>query len=424
MTGTPVSGAPETAASTPLADERALERHFRAHFTSLAEEAKGRLGEEAVAAAPRVVEAAYRQAWQDRATFTSEQDLDAFLHEAVRHAAARELSRRAAAHHLGRGKATGAHHHETGSLDVDEAWSHLHRLLHPEETAAEVQAHTEAMRHHAAEHLADMSKGSSWKIPLLIGGIAVVLAAGLIWWLNRASATSAVTRALASGEARNVTTTSGQIGNLTLDDSTRVSLAPSSKLTIAKGFGPEVRAVRVEGAATFTVASGQPKPFEIRAGNAAVVVTGTVVTVRAYPTDTAVVLQVREGQALVKAGREERSLAAGDGALIERSGTLREPSAPELAEATAWTNRRITIADRQVRHVVAEINKWYGVDIKVPEMSALDRVATVDAPLDSLRTAISQVEQSADVEFAWEAKTMIFRTRKAPPPGAARPTGR
>ena len=71
-------------------------------------------------------------------------------------------------------------------------------------------------------------------------------------------------------------------------------------------------------------------------------------------------------------------------------------SPAEVAEGTNWTNRRVTIS-RQLRDVVQEINRWYGVEIRVPELKALDRPASVDAPLDSLRVAIAQVEKSADV---------------------------
>ena len=71
----------------------------------------------------------------------------------------------------------------------------------------------------------------------------------------------------------------------------------------------------------------------------------------------------------------------------------------------------MTIA-RQLRDVVQELNRWYGVDIKVPELKALDRPASVDAPLDSMRVAIAQVEKSADVQFGYEGPVMVFKTKK------------
>jgi len=53
------------------------------------------------------------------------------------------------------------------------------------------------------------------------------------------------------------------------------------------------------------------------------------------------------------------------------------------------------------------------------ELKALDRPASVDAPLDSLRVAIAQVENSADVTFGYEGQTMVFRAKKAGDTSAA-----
>ena len=408
MTGPSVSSAPETI-SGPLRDEAALERLFRAHFSALCQEAKGHLGESAAVAAPKVVEAAFRHAWDERETIASEADLSTFLHDMIRRASARELSRRAGARHLGGGSAAG-HHAANAVTDVDQAWAHLTRQLHPEAVRAEAQAYAEQLRHHAAEHVGDLSKPRSWKVPLTIGIVGAAIAGAAMWWLTQLGTDRAVTRALASSEARALQASPGQTGNLTLDDSTKVTLAAGSKLIIPKEFLVQMRAVRIEGAARFVVASN-PQPFELRAGEAAVIATGTTIIARAYPNDRLVTVLLREGSATLKLGKEQRPLTVGKGFVIEDGNTIRDATPAEIAEAANWTNRRVTIA-RQLRDVVQELNRWYGVDIKVPELKALDRPASVDAPLDSMRVAIAQVEKSADVQFGYEGSVMVFKTKK------------
>ena len=409
MSGSSLSSDTETIGG-PLRDEAALERLFRAHFSALCTEAKGHLGEAAASAAPKVVEQAFRHAWDDREHIASEADLQSFLHDAVRHTAARELSRRAGARHLA-GASTGGAHHAAQVTDVDQAWNHLTRQIHPEAVRAEAQAYTEQLRHHAAEHVGDLSKPRSWKVPVLLGIVAAALVGGGMWWLSRVGTDRVVTRALSSSEARNITSSNGQTGNLMLDDSTRVTLAPGSKLTIPRQFPTEMRAVKLEGAARFVVAPGNPQPFEIRAGDAAVIATGTTIVVRAYPSDNYATIHLREGQATLRVGETERALTAGQTALVENGGKERDPTPAEVAEATNWTDRRVTIS-RQLRDVVQEINRWYGVDVKVPELKALDRPASIDAPLDSLRVAIAQVEKSPDLKFGYEGQTMVFNTNK------------
>jgi ferric-dicitrate binding protein FerR (iron transport regulator) len=414
MTGSSVSSGSDTIVG-PLRDEAALERLFRAHFSALCAEAKGHLGEEAASAAPKVVEAAFRQAWDDREHIASEADLTAYLHEAVRRTSARELSRRAGARHLAAGAhATGAHHASNAEPDVDQSWHHLTRLLHPEEVRAEAQAYTEQLRHHAAEHVGDLSKPRSWKVPVFIGILAAVIAGAGMWYLTQLGADRAVTRALNSSEARTLIAQPGQTGKLTLDDSTRVMFGAGSKLTIPKEFNTEIRAVKIDGAGRFSVAPNAKLPFEIRAGNAAIVATGTTITARAYPNDPFVIVKVDSGTATVRVDKQVHPLTADQALLIEPNGTTRTPNASELALGTAWVNRRIVIS-RQLRDVVAEMNRWLGTEIKVPELKALDTPAKVDAPMDSMRVAIGQVEQSTGLEFAYEGpnNVMVFRTKKA-----------
>jgi ferric-dicitrate binding protein FerR (iron transport regulator) len=307
-----------------------------------------------------------------------------------------------------------AAHHATSAPDVDQSWAHLTRLIHPERVRAEAQAHTEELRHHAAEHVGDLSKPTSWKVPVTIGVVGGAIVLGAMWYMTSLGEEGAVTRALASTEARSLTADPGRTGTLTLDDQTQVTLAPGSKLTIPQRFPEEIRSVKLEGAARFVVGPGQDKPFEVRAGNASVVATGTTLIVRSYPNDYAVTAQVRDGDARVKvvgADGEPRMLSSGSAVVVDTSGAIREPSADELALGINWTDRRVTVRNKQLRDVVQEINRFYGVDIKVPEMEALDRMASVDAALDSMRVAITQIETSANVTYGREGETLVFRTR-------------
>jgi ferric-dicitrate binding protein FerR (iron transport regulator) len=418
MTGSPVTSAPETV-NGPLRDEAALERFFRAQFSALCTEAKGYLGDDAASAAPKVVESTFRQAWEDRAQIATEADLTTYLHDMLHRCAARELSRRAGARHLAGAKTGAAHHAANAAPDVDQSWQHLTRLLHPEVGRAEAQAYTEQRRHHAAEHVGDLSKPRSWKVPVILGIVAAAIAGGAMWYLTQLGADRAVTRALDSSEAHTLVAQPGQTAKMTLADSTRVMFGAGSKLTIPKEFNTEIRAVKIDGAGRFSVAPGNPLPFEIRAGKAAVIATGTTITARAYPNDPFTIVQVDSGTATVKVGKEQRPLSAGQALLIDSDGKMRTPNAQELALGTAWTGRRIVIA-RPLRDVVAELNRWLGTQIAVPEVKSLDLPAKVDAPMDSMRVAIGQVEQSTGLEFAYEGpnQVMVFRNKK--PGGAAK----
>jgi ferric-dicitrate binding protein FerR (iron transport regulator) len=415
--GSNVPPTPES--GSPLSDPQALEGYFRAHFSELATEAKTQL-DDAASSAPRVVEGAFRHAWEERERFQTPQQLEDFLHDEVKHGAAREKSRRASLHrHDAHG--AGAHvAHATAATtpDVEQSWTHLARALHftsDADTAAaeEVAAH---LRHDTAGHVADMAKKRSWKLPITIGVVAAILVATGIWYVDRLGDEGAITGALASPDARTHVAATAQLAIVTLDDGTRVELTPESKLIVPKQFGDLMRAVKLDGEATFTVPTGRKTPFEVRAGNnAKAVVTGTVLTVRSFSSESTVVIYLKEGSAKVsRVGSSDsaRVVTAGHALLVTKGGAIREPTAPELEEATSWNEHTLTVANRQLRDALPQLRRWYGVDIKVTDLPLLDRPVTIQASLDSPKEAISAIEQSANVKFGWEDKTMVFRDAK------------
>ena len=398
----------------PLDDPRALEEVFRAHFSELAIEAKSQL-DEAGSSAPRVVEGAFRHAWEERQRFQTPQDLEVFLHEEVRHGAAREKSRRASLH---RHDAHGAAHapaHASTATDVDQSWNHLARALHftPETDSAAQLEVAEHLRHDTAGHVAGLAKTRSWKVPIAICVVAAAVVAAGIWYVDRLGDEGAITGALASGDARPHVAETAQLAIVTLDDGTRVELTPESKLIVPKQFGDAMRAVKLDGEATFTVTPGQRRPFELRAGNdSKVIVTGTVLTVRSFSSESSVVLFLKSGSANVsRVGSRDsaRVLGAGHGVVVPKNGDMREPTAAELEEATSWNEHTLTIANRPLREALPQLRRWYGTDIKVMDLPLLDRRVTIQASLDSPKEAITAIEESANVKFGWEDKTMVFR---------------
>lgn len=419
--GSSASPTPEPGA--PLSDPGSLEGYFRAHFSELATEAKSHL-DDAASSAPRVVEGAFRHAWEERERFHSALELDAFLHEEVRHGAAREKSRRASLH---RHDAPHAPAHAMTAHDttasVDESWGHLARSLHftgdsnHAVAQEEVAAH---LRHDTAGHVAELAKKRSWKVPITIGIIAAVFVAGGIWYVDRLGDESAITGALAAPDARIHTAATAQLAIVTLDDGTRVELTPESKLIVPKQFGDLMRAVKLDGEATFTVTPGKSRPFEVRAGNTKALVTGTVLTVRAFSSESTVVVYLKEGSANVSRADSRDSaqvVTAGHALVIPKAGAIRQPTGPELEEATSWNEHTLTIANRQLRDALPQLRRWYGVDIKVIDLPLLDRPVTIQASLDSPKEAITAIEQSANVKFGYEDKTMVFRDAK---PGKAK----
>src|SRR5690349_9385192 len=376
-----------TPSASLLSDESGLERLFRAHFTPLVEQARGEL-DTAAQAAPRVVEGAFRHVWEERERFRTPQEVEAFLHDSVHHGAARELSRRASVHHYHSGAATAKKAPESPP-NVDESWARVSRALHVGDVAAEKNAEvSEHLRHDAAEHAAAMAKKTSYKVPILIVIVGAALAVTGLVWVKQASADRSVLRALASGDARTTIAPGGQMANVNLDDVAKATISPETRLTVPKNYGPNLRAVRVEGAARFELQPGQQTtPFQVRVYNAAVTATGTDFIVRTIPVDSSALVFVRDGSVSVRVNDSVRTVAKGTGLGVTSKGAFREITPGETEELTTWTDGQLAIVNRQLRAALPELKRWYGLDIKVPDLPLLDRNVTVHAPLDSPQAA-------------------------------------
>jgi transmembrane sensor len=401
-----------------IGDERSLERLFRESFQPLTEEAAAQVEDRTCA--PRVVENAFRRVWEERASFATPESLERFLHSAINDSAARENKRLASLHRFEAGAHVRVPAHKKHEPTVDEAWSHLSASLHaadsPEAHAAARAQASHLYKHDAVEHVASIGK-RRWGLGAIAVGAAVTLAVvAPLWWAERSSADAAATRALASPDARVVSTVTGQQASVTLLDESKATLGPDSKLVIAPDFGSTVRAMKLEGAAMFTVAPGNRHPFQVRTGNASITANGTTFGVRAYPDDPVVTIGVREGEVVVKAGGEGHSVGAGRVVTVTKGGELRPLGATAMDDAFGWAGGGpVVISSRPLRQALPELQRWFALDLKVRDSTLLNRQVSASAKLESPRDAIAAVERSGKLKFDYEGTTMVLRDAGAAP---------
>jgi ferric-dicitrate binding protein FerR (iron transport regulator) len=401
-----------------LSDELALRRAFDLEYNACIASARSQLGE-AESHAPRIVEAAFVNAWNQRASIGSNEQLKAFLTDQVHHGASRAISRRAAAHrfgtHGGRDDVQLTSKGNTSAAaDAERSWTEITRAIHstgPSDAAHAAVA--SATRHEAAEHMKSVAKRVSWKLPVAIGVLIVAASVLAIRYLDRLGEDDA---AVAGVKGVNVlplvAATSGQIGSLSLADGTKMRIGPETKVFVGDGFPTQFRAVRVEGTAQFDVAPNQKLPLRVVVKKGQVIATGTSFVVSAYPSDSAFMVLVREGSVTVKSDKLSSTLTANQTIAVTGS-TSETPSEAQRNEAFSWVDGRFVVADKPLREVIASLTRWFNLDIKVPDTKLLDRKATIAVSLDSSRLAITQVEKSANVQFAYEGETKVFREAAA-----------
>jgi hypothetical protein len=393
-------------------NDKALEPGFRALFPVLAIEAAAQLDDPS--AAGRVVDRTFLRLWEQRDAITDADGLDLALRMALHESAVREKSRRAALHRFERNEGvTQKTPHATSSIDADQAWERLQRAIHqPSHAAESVASHSAEAKHRTAAH---MSKGverrSKWTIPLIVGGVVVVLAAAYgLTRLDTGPNEAEIQRALAAVDANVLNAGPGQIAAVNMADETLLKLGPGSTLRTPREFGKSLRTVSLKGTAAFTIPSSS-RPFGLRANGIAISIPSGKIDVSAE--DAApIIVRVRDGQARATLGDSSWNVATGQSFVVETNKTIRAATAGELDEAFNWTEGHF-LATGTVKSVVAKVNLWFSSDLGIGDASVLARPATASGSIDSLMATIRSLEKSAKVQMQWtKGKMLLFPARQ------------
>ncbi len=175
-----------------------------------------------------------------------------------------------------------------------------------------------------------------------------------------------------------ISTTRGQRLSVRLTDGTLVALAPGTTLRTPSTHGVRDRTVQLEGEAAFTVTHDAARPFAVATPRAVARDLGTHFVVRAYAGDPLTDVVVAEGRVAVGRGNSAAERLSPDSLVIARGERVRVDPAGRLALTKgvpldryfAWTEGRLVFQRTPLREAVAQIERWYDLDIRLasPEL--------------------------------------------------------
>lgn len=396
-------------------DRSAFERLFRSQYDSLVASASAELDDPA--AAPRIVESTFFQAWQQRASFAQPGELIRFLQDTTHQIATRDRNRRASLrrfqeHEGGAGQATERATAEDRPT-ADQAWAALVAVMDrpAEQSVEDVARRRDASRHGTASHMAKVGAAKrDYRGMLLMLGVGVVVIAaiyGLMRVLGAGDPARLVDSELERSEARTVTTRAAQRANVPLADGSAASLGPDTQLRIAQEYGKTMRVLGLNGTASFTVAESE-QPFFVRAGAARIRATGTVFDVSSF-VGQGTFIRVRQGSVSVTARDSTVNLLEGEVLAVMSDSSVGTPDAVALDEAMGWTDGQFVMVDRPMRDVPTFLMRWYGIQVTVADTALLERRVSVRVPLDSTSVMISALEEAGQARYTSRGGERIFR---------------
>jgi len=365
-------------------DTSALERIHRAAYAAVLAEASHQSGDTSFG--PPVAELAMLTVWEARANIENAEELEDAIHAAVRGGVTREQRRRAAHKDGGTPSAAGT---------VDSTWTHIKAEIAKMPATPGARKHSEP-KHHVEKVNADGGRGVMIAVGVLLLGAAAVGG----WFVLQSGAHGQATSSYTLPDAKNVTVTVGQRGNLPLGPGDTAAIGSDSRITVGGDYGTKVRAVRVDGSANFHVSSGVH--FEVNAKDVSIGTTSGSFAVRAYKDDPAIIVRAKEGDVKVDSPKESKTISAGKSIAVAKDGTMSEPAPAEVDQALGWTEGKVDFTNTPLKVVMAEMARWYDLPVTTKDTSLYSRPVTMAVALDSKKDAIAALEQSASVKFTYD----------------------
>jgi transmembrane sensor len=243
-------------------------------------------------------------------------------------------------------------------------------------------------------------------------GVAFAAAAGLAALVGIRQWQSAGAGAETAREYR---TAVGQRDSVRLSDGTTVVLAPGSRLAVAANYGRGPRDVTLEGAAFFEVQHDAAHPFTVHTASADIRDIGTAFSVKTAASGVSVAVT----HGMVSFGRQasaQTELRAGDRATLSK-GTVLIQRGVVTAEDVSWTRGQLAYRDAPLSEVQADLQRWYGLDLRVTDSALAARTLTATFRADSASQVVHLIALALGAEAVQKGDTIYLQ-----PQGSGSPT--
>jgi transmembrane sensor len=253
---------------------------------------------------------------------------------------------------------------------------------------------------HAAQGSAGFSARPGLGLVRIAAAVACLVAGVGVWRLRPRAAAS-----------REYATSPGQRLQLTLSDSSQVLLSVGTRLRVPPDFGVRERAVELDGEAYFVVRHDPRHPFLVRTRQGVTEDLGTSFDVRAYPQEQFVQVVVAAGHVALRggggsgSGASVVSLRPRDRGVIDAQGVLSATSGVALGDYLAWTRGTLVFHDAPLGDVVAQLGRWYDVEIEVSGASSAAERLTISFETGSVDEALAMLAQVVDARWTRSGKT-------------------
>ena len=243
-------------------------------------------------------------------------------------------------------------------------------------------------------------KRNIWPVRLAAVACIILLVAGIWQWARVQENTAS---GVAGPLSQNILTTErGKQAQLLLPDGTRVWLNAASSLTYPPAFNSRERTVTLTGEGYFEVVHNDKMPFRVKVGSREIEDLGTHFNVHAYTSEPGFKTTLLEGSVRIGAV----VLQPGEQANVDDKGDVKVLKGADLEQAVAWKNGMFQFDHADLKVVMGELSRWYGVDVRFEGNAASRQFGGKISRLSSLQEAL-QVLELSKVHFRIEKKVIV-----------------
>lgn len=200
----------------------------------------------------------------------------------------------------------------------------------------------------------------------------------------------------------------GQIRSISLPDGSKIKMNVATKIRFFKDFmNQNRRLVYLDGEAFFDVAKMKNKPFVIIAKGKETMVLGTSFNIEAYKESPDFKLAVVTGKVKVRELEGKDMLYLKPNEMATWGDIKIEKSAYDHDVVLGWTKRSLVFKNANLETIIAELEKWYDVDINVAgnikgtDYTAIHKNQSLEVLLEGLAFA-------ADFRYKIEGKKVTI----------------
>jgi transmembrane sensor len=240
-----------------------------------------------------------------------------------------------------------------------------------------------------------------WATAIAAAAIAVLVVGSLRVFFPRAV-----------GTPHAYATARGQLSSLTLPDGSRALLGADTRLRVPRDYGARSRTVDLEGEAYFVVEYDAKRPFIVRTEHASTQDLGTEFAVRAYRQEPAVEVVVAEGRVALRGVKGAEpvlvTLHPRERAVLDSSGGAMVARDVLLANYLAWTRGALLFDDAPLARVIAQLERWYDLEIETNDAALADERVTISFMTKSADEAVKALAQVLNVRATRSGRLVHF----------------